>query len=140
MTSVPLRRKLTGEREAQLDLEPFRILRDALGFISLRERPQVILVTSAVSGEGKTSVAGGLARAMAAAGKSVALIEGDVHRPALKRQLGITSNGRGLMNALVDGRQRASTWSRSTRRSRRSTSSRAARSRRTPPSCCACRR
>jgi polysaccharide biosynthesis transport protein len=103
MTSVPLRRKLSGEREAHVDLEPFRILRDALGFVSLRERPQVILVTSAVSGEGKTSVAGGLARAMAAAGKSVAVVEGDVHRPALKRQLGITSNGRGLMNALVAG-------------------------------------
>jgi receptor protein-tyrosine kinase len=103
MTSVPLRRKLPGDREGQVDLEPFRILRDALGFVSLRDRPQVILVTSAVSGEGKTSVAGGLARAMAAAGKSVALIEGDVHRPALRRQLGITSNGRGLMNALVEG-------------------------------------
>src|SRR5947209_3980762 len=103
IASVPLRRKLAAEREPHIDLEPFRILRDALGFVSLREHPQVILVTSAVSGEGKTSVAGGLARAMAAAGKSVALIEGDVHRPALKQQLGITSNGRGLMNALVEG-------------------------------------
>jgi len=103
MTTVPLRRKLAGERKAQIDLEPFRILRDALGFVSLRERPQVILITSAVSEEGKTSVAGGLARAMAAAGKSVALIEGDVHRPALKAQLGVAANGRGLMNALVNG-------------------------------------
>lgn len=103
MTTVPLRRKLAGERQAQIDLEPFRILRDALGFVSLRERPQVILITSAVSEEGKTSVAGGLARAMAAAGKSVALIEGDVHRPALKAQLGVAANGRGLMNALVNG-------------------------------------
>src|SRR5436305_712456 len=103
IASVPLRRKLAAEREPHIDLEPFRILRDALGFVSLREHPQVILVTSAVSGEGKTSVAGGLARAMAAAGKSVTLIEGDVHRPAVKRQLGIASNGRGLMNALVEG-------------------------------------
>jgi receptor protein-tyrosine kinase len=63
----------------------------------------VILVTSAVSGEGKTWAAGGLARALAAAGKSVTLIEGDVHRPALKAQMGIESNGRGLMNALVEG-------------------------------------
>lgn len=103
IATIPLRRKLPGEREPHVDLEPFRILRDALGFISLRERPRVILVTSAVSGEGKTSVAGGLARAMAAAGRSAVLIEGDVHRPALKQQLGITSNGRGLMNALVEG-------------------------------------
>ncbi len=103
VASIPLRRKRPGEREPQVDLEPFRILRDALGFISLRAQPRVILVTSAVSDEGKTSAAGGLARAMAAAGKSVALIEGDVHRPALKQQMGIVSNGRGLMNALVEG-------------------------------------
>jgi capsular exopolysaccharide synthesis family protein len=103
LTSVPLRRRLAGDREAQIDLEPFRILRDGLSYISLRKHAQVILVTSAVSGEGKTWVASGLGRAMASAGKSVALIEGDVHRPALKRQLGLESNGRGLMNALVEG-------------------------------------
>jgi receptor protein-tyrosine kinase len=103
LTSVPLRRRVGGEREPHIDLEPFRILRDALGYISLRGRPQVILVTSAVSGEGKTWAASGLARAMAAAGKSVAVIEGDVHRPALRRQLGLEANGRGLMNALVEG-------------------------------------
>ena len=69
---------------------------------SLREQSRVILVTSAISGEGKTWVASGLARAMAAAGRSVTLIEGDVHRPAVKRQLGLKSGGRGLMNALVE--------------------------------------
>jgi succinoglycan biosynthesis transport protein ExoP len=103
LTSVPLRRRLPGEREPHIDLEPFRILRDALGYVSLRERARVILVTSAVSGEGKTWAASGLARAMAAAGKTAVLIEGDVHRPALKRQLGLDANGRGLMNALVEG-------------------------------------
>ncbi|MGO9497125.1 MAG: P-loop NTPase [Solirubrobacteraceae bacterium] len=103
LTAVPLRKRVPGEGEPQIDLEPFRILRDALGYVSLRERPQVILVTSAVSGEGKTWAATGLSRAMAAAGRSVVLVEGDVHRPALKRQLGLESNGRGLMNALVEG-------------------------------------
>ena len=103
LTTVPLRKRVAGEGEPHIDLEPFRILRDALGYVSLRERAQVILVTSAVSGEGKTWAASGLSRAMAAAGRSVVLIEGDVHRPALKSQLGIEVNGRGLMNALVEG-------------------------------------
>jgi len=103
LTSIPLRRRRPGDREAQTDLEPFRILRDGLGYVSLREQSRVILVTSAISGEGKTWVASGLARAMAAAGRSVALIEGDVHRPAVKRQLGLDAGGRGLMNALVEG-------------------------------------
>jgi receptor protein-tyrosine kinase len=105
LTSVPLRRRqLTAEREALTDLDPFRILRDGLGYISLREQARVILVTSAVSGEGKTWVAGGLARAIATAGRTVTLIEGDVHRPAVRRQFGLQSNGRGLMNAIVEGR------------------------------------
>jgi succinoglycan biosynthesis transport protein ExoP len=103
LTSVPLRRRLPGEREPNIDLEPFRILRDAFGYVSLRERARVILVTSAVSGEGKTWASSGLARAMALAGRSVVLIEGDVHRPAIKRQLGIEADGRGLMNSLVEG-------------------------------------
>ena len=139
MTSVPLRRRLAGDREAQIDLEPFRILRDGLGYISLREHAQVILVTSAVSGEGKTWVASGLARAMAAAGKSVALIEGDVHRPALSGQLGLESNGRGSDERARRGRPARSTTSRSPDAVRRRRCSPAGRSRRTRPSCCAFR-
>jgi len=103
LTSIPLRRRRPGDRDSHVDLEPFRILRDGLGYVSLREQSRVILVTSAVSGEGKTWVASGLARAMAAAGRPVTLIEGDVHRPAVKRQLGLKSAERGLMNALVEG-------------------------------------
>jgi polysaccharide biosynthesis transport protein len=102
LTSVPLRRRRPGDREARPDLEPFRILRDGLEYVSLREQSRVILVTSAISGEGKTWVASGLALAMAAAGRSVTLIEGDVHRPAVRRQLGLESGRRGLMNALVE--------------------------------------
>ncbi len=104
LTTVPMRRRRpVGEREAQADLEPFRILRDGLAYVSLRKETRVILVTSAVPGEGKTRVASGLAQAIAAADKAVALAEVDVHRPAVKSQFGLHANGRGLTNALVDG-------------------------------------
>ncbi len=104
LVSVPLRRRRgSSERALQTDLEPFRILRDALSYVSLRKETRVVLVTSAVAGEGKTRVASGLAEAIAAANKLVALIEVDVHRPTLKGQFGLASNGRGLMNVLVDG-------------------------------------
>ncbi|MGH2914674.1 MAG: Wzz/FepE/Etk N-terminal domain-containing protein [Solirubrobacteraceae bacterium] len=104
LTSVPLhRRQATGGRQDDGALEPFRILRDGLGYVSLREHPRVIFVTSAVSDEGKTWVATGLARAMAAAGRRVVLVEGDVHRPAVKRQFGLPAGGHGLMNSLVEG-------------------------------------
>lgn len=102
--TVPFRRRsVAGERASEADLEPFRILRDGLSYISLRKEGRVILVTSAVVGEGKTRVAGGLAQALALANRSVALVDGDVHRPALHRELGVQSNGRGLMNAIADG-------------------------------------
>jgi capsular exopolysaccharide synthesis family protein len=104
LTSVPLRKpRPASQRDMQGDLEPFRILRDGLGYISLRRQTRVILVTSAVPGEGKTHVASGLARAMASADKAVALVEADVHRPAIKNQFGLQASGRGLTNALADG-------------------------------------
>lgn len=104
LASVPVRRRRpASEREAQAELEPFRILRDGLSYVSLRRDTRVVLVTSAVPGEGKTRVASGLARALAAANKPVALVEVDIHRPAIKSEFNLTSNGRGLMNAIVDG-------------------------------------
>jgi capsular exopolysaccharide synthesis family protein len=104
LTSIPLsKRRPVGDREIQAELEPFRILRDGLAYISLREDTRVILVTSAVPGEGKTRVAIGLARALAVAGRNVVLAEADLHRPGIVRELGVQSNGRGLTNSLVEG-------------------------------------
>ncbi|MGA2924488.1 MAG: Wzz/FepE/Etk N-terminal domain-containing protein [Solirubrobacteraceae bacterium] len=104
LSMVPLRKpRAVGARGAQADLEPFRIVRDGLGYISLREESRVILVTSAVPSEGKTHVAIGLAQAIASADKSVVLVEVDVHRPAVRTRFRLHSSGRGLMNTLVDG-------------------------------------
>lgn len=104
LVSVPLRRRQASTGRAALaELEPFRILRDAVTHVSLRQETRVVLVTSAVPGEGKTRVASGLAEAVAAANKLVALVEADVHRPALTSEFGIPTNSRGLMNVLVDG-------------------------------------
>ena len=91
----PRRRARPGSRSSQAELEPFRILRDGLAHVSLRQDMRVVLVTSAISGEGKTRVASGLARAIAAAGKRVALVEGDVHRPAVRKEFGLASPGSG---------------------------------------------
>ena len=48
---------------------------------------KVILVTSALPGEGKTSLVLSLGRLAAAVGKSVLVIEGDLRHPALQRSL-----------------------------------------------------
>jgi receptor protein-tyrosine kinase len=102
LTSIRhLRKRPTTKREHQVELEPFRMLRDGLDFISLRENIRVALVTSAVPTEGKTRVASGLARAIAVAGRRVALVEVDVHRPTLTRVFELKPDPRGLTNVLV---------------------------------------
>jgi polysaccharide biosynthesis transport protein len=103
LTTAPWRKPATNQREHQAELEPFRILRDGLASISLREDPRVILVTSAISSEGKTKVAIGLAHAFAVAGRQVALVEVDLHRPTIARNLDLEYDGQGLTNALVAG-------------------------------------
>ncbi len=104
LTAIPLhKREPIGEREIQAELEPYRILRDGLASISMREDTRVILVTSAVPGEGKTRVASGLARALAVAGRHVVLVEADLHRPGIATEFGIQPDGRGLTSSLVKG-------------------------------------
>jgi Mrp family chromosome partitioning ATPase len=63
-----------------------------------------ILVTSAVEGEGKTSVAVGLARSFARALEGAAiLIETDLRRPTLARRFELLPNP-GLIGCIIDGK------------------------------------
>ncbi len=62
-----------------------------------------MLVTSAVAGEGKSTVAAGLARAIALAGQSVVLVEVDLRRPTFHEQFDLGGDHRGLTSALVGG-------------------------------------
>lgn len=79
--------------------EMFRLLRNNINFTN-REKPvKIILVTSAVPGEGKTFVASNLAMTCALTGKKVLVIGGDIRRPVLARRLGI-DNQRGLTTYL----------------------------------------
>ena len=82
-------------------LESFRILRSALGYLSDDSDLRTVLVTSAVSGEGKTTVAAGLAYAAALAGQQVVLIEGDLRRPSFHRQFDLRMAKGGLTNVLI---------------------------------------
>lgn len=83
--------------------EQFLILRSALRVLTPRRDPRVVLVTSAAAGEGKTTVAIGLARAAAASGQTVILVETDFKRPAFRARLGLKDDGMGLSSALVGG-------------------------------------
>ena len=68
--------------------QQFRNLRIALAYYNVNN-PQLkkILVTSAISGEGKSFIAANLAITLATTGKKVALIDFDLHNPSLTNNL-----------------------------------------------------
>jgi polysaccharide biosynthesis transport protein len=81
-------------------LEPYRILRSALDIAAVTRQLDTLLVTSAGSGEGKTTVAVDLAHAVALAGRRVALIELDLRRPTFAEHFGLDTHA-GLTTALA---------------------------------------
>ncbi|MDT1879161.1 CpsD/CapB family tyrosine-protein kinase, partial [Acinetobacter baumannii] len=54
--------------------------------------PQVITVTSAHPGEGKSSIVANLAVTLAQAGRDVVLIDADLRRPVLSETLGLVGD------------------------------------------------
>ena len=79
--------------------EALRLLRTNLEFLSLG-RPMVLAISSALEGEGKSTVAANLAVTEAQAGKRVVLIDGDLRKPSLHRLFGLP-NTRGLSTFLA---------------------------------------
>jgi Mrp family chromosome partitioning ATPase len=73
------------EEPATSKSEPFRVLRTSLDFVNLDCRAKSIMITSALSGEGKSTTAANLAVALAHAGKSVILVDLDLRRPFIDR-------------------------------------------------------
>jgi polysaccharide biosynthesis transport protein len=82
-------------------LESFRILRSALGFLADGAELPTVLVTSATTDEGKTTVAAGLAYATALSGHRVVLIEADLRRPSLHKHFELRLDNRGLTTVLL---------------------------------------
>ncbi len=70
--------------------EAYKKLRVSLDFANLDPQAQMLLVTSAVAQEGKSTTAANLAVAMAASGKNVVLVDLDLRAPYLDRFFGLT--------------------------------------------------
>ena len=69
--------------------ESYRNLRSAIMFLAVEgQRPKVLLVTSALPNEGKSTVAANLARTLALGGSKVLLVDADLRRGLLHKLLG----------------------------------------------------
>lgn len=79
--------------------ELFRLLRNNLQFTLTSPDKKVIMVTSSVSGEGKTFISSNLAMAFAHAGKKVLLVGLDIRRPMAALHFGF-DNKKGITNYL----------------------------------------
>lgn len=81
--------------------EQFRIVRSNLGFFQKGKDFKTILVTSTVSGEGKSFVSINMAAVLALSGKKVALLEFDLRKPRILTNLSIEKTGLGISNFLL---------------------------------------
>jgi tyrosine-protein kinase Etk/Wzc len=86
--------------------EQFRALRTNLSFYLKNIDEKVILLTSSMSGEGKSFTAINLGNILALAGKRVLLMELDLRKPGLSAKLGV-SNDVGFSNYTIDASLKA---------------------------------
>jgi len=77
---------VVADKSRNITAEQFRILRTNLHF--LLQDDKTILVTSTVSGEGKSFVALNLAAVLAISNKKVALLEFDLRKPRIVKNVG----------------------------------------------------
>jgi capsular polysaccharide biosynthesis protein/Mrp family chromosome partitioning ATPase len=93
---------LAGRRSKHAHLlDAVQILRANVEFSQTVSGP-TLLVTSAVSEEGKSSVVANLGVALAAAGKDVICVESDLRRPRLDHYLGIREGDVGLVDVALN--------------------------------------
>jgi succinoglycan biosynthesis transport protein ExoP len=88
-----------GVHTDSVTVEAFRSLRTSV-LLSASPVPRLLLITSAVPSEGKTTAAVNLSAALASLGKSVVLVDCDMRRPAVHRSVGV-ENRPGFVQCLT---------------------------------------
>ena len=83
--------------------EAFRLIRTNLQFTNVDEPPRTVVVTSSLPGEGKTTTASNLARALADGGRTVTLLDADLRRPTLDRMFPVPEGRRAGLTTLLMG-------------------------------------
>jgi tyrosine-protein kinase Etk/Wzc len=88
-----------GNNQRTLISEQFRRLRTTLSYLGIGGEKRKILITSGISGEGKSFVAMNLAISLALTGKKVVLLDFDLSKPSLHQKLNI-DKGKGITDYL----------------------------------------
>lgn len=83
-----------------LSSEAYRSLRTNIQYSSIDKNLQIIVVTSSIPGEGKSTIALNLAYSMSEMNKKVLLIDADLRRPTIHKKLNI-SNLVGLTDGII---------------------------------------
>lgn len=91
---------VVGRNVATPIAELFRLLRNNIGFTKNGASKKVIMLTSSISGEGKTFVATNLALTYALTGKKVVVVGMDIRRPVLAHRFGL-NNQQGVTTYLT---------------------------------------
>jgi capsular exopolysaccharide synthesis family protein len=82
--------------------ESTRVIRSSMSFLLNQNKPQVIIATSTIKGEGKSFVSYNIAESYNALGKKVILIGADLRNPQVHTLLGIERGNLGLSTFLND--------------------------------------
>lgn len=89
-----------GDQAVSARAEAIRLIRTNLQFAQVDKRPEVIVVTSSLPGEGKTNTAANLALSLAQAGHSTCLVDADLRNPCVAKTFGLVQSA-GLTSVLI---------------------------------------
>jgi len=100
---VPFDENYSSENDDRgIIAESTRVIRSSMSFLLNQNKPQVIIATSTIKGEGKSFISYNIAQSYNALGKKVILIGADLRNPQVHNLLGIERGNLGLSNFLND--------------------------------------
>jgi len=100
---VPFDENYSSENDDRgIIAESTRVIRSSMSFLLNQNKPQVIIATSTIKGEGKSFISYNIAKSYNALGKKVILIGADLRNPQVHTLLGIERGNLGLSTFLND--------------------------------------
>ena len=97
---IPVSQLLVDKNPKSVISEAFRSVRTNLQFISNEKGPKLMVVTSTISGEGKTFIAINLAGVLAFSGKKVVILDLDMRKPKIHIGFNVENN-HGMSTILI---------------------------------------